>query len=105
MDINLFRCIDLGAIQRENVVSLTKLASPHRTSRGASYMLHNHCDSAYGTSVGVAGVGSEIPSIRKTPWIHSGCPKVPVFTITEGGTGTLYTSSSSFFFFFFFFFF
>lgn len=49
-------------------LSLTRLVSPHRTSRDASYRSHIPCGSADGISVAFAVVGSpRIPSIRRTP--------------------------------------
>lgn len=49
-------------------LSLTRLASPHHTSRDASYSSRTPCGSADGISVAVAVVGSpRIPSIRRTP--------------------------------------
>lgn len=85
MDLKPLRRVGAGAIQWKNVVLLTRLASPHRTSRGASCKLRIHCDSADDTSVAVAGVGSpRILSIRKTPWSRSSCPKESAFSVTEG---------------------
>lgn len=68
-----------------SVASLTRLASPHHTSRDASYTLHIHCDFSDGIFVAVAGVGSPRNlSTRKTPWSPSSCPRQPAFKAIEG---------------------